>query len=519
MVTASHNPEQVSYVDFEMPHYAKNTYCILGMLPGEKKLQDNGVKLVDPRGEMLEASWEASATLLANAVTPEALVDSLTALISTHQIDSREPSVVVYGHDTRTSCPTLIASLEDGLACWKGKTISAGLVTTPQLHYLVRAINTKDGPNPYGEPSESGYYNKLAKAFSTLSKGRTPLSLMQVDCANGVGAPKLGALLKTIGDGKVNMKVVKDDTKTPGLLNSQCGADFVKTQQKAPPGISLTPGGRYCSLDGDADRIVFYYGADDGTFKLLDGDKIAGLAATFLLELGKQAGLELEVGVVQTAYANGSSTAYLEKILVCHTAMLIWKTSLSLEPKRVPVSCVPTGVKYLHHAAERYDIGVYFEANGHGTILFSPEAIHQISSATPSTPAQQTAILNLHALSELINQTVGDALSDLLFVEIILLHRGWGPKEWDAAYTDLPNRLVKVLVQDRNIFTTTDAERNLVTPQGLQAKVEAIVAKYPKGRSFVRPSGTEDCVRVYAEAAGKTEADGQHSRKRSRVMC
>lgn len=172
---------------------------------------------------------------------------------------------------------------------------------------------------------------------------------------------------------------------------------------------------------------------------------------------------------------------------------------------------MPTGVKYLHHAAERYDIGVYFEANGHGTILFSPEALSQITSATPSSPNQQNALNNLSALTELINQTVGDALSDLLLVETILLHRGYGPREWDSAYTDLPNRLVKVLVNDRNLFTTQDAERVLVTPNGLQSKIDATVAKYKKGRSFVRPSGTEDCVRVYAEAASKAEADGGYS--------
>ena len=38
MITASHNPEQ-----------------------------DNGVKLVDPMGEMMEVSWEKLATTLANA--------------------------------------------------------------------------------------------------------------------------------------------------------------------------------------------------------------------------------------------------------------------------------------------------------------------------------------------------------------------------------------------------------------------------------------------------------------------
>ena len=29
-----------------------------------------------------------------------------------------------------------------------------------------------------------------------------------------------------------------------------------------------------------------------------------------------------------------------------------------------------TGVKHLHEKAEHYDIGVYFEANGHGTVIF-----------------------------------------------------------------------------------------------------------------------------------------------------
>lgn len=38
----------------------------------------------------------------------------------------------------------------------------------------------------------------------------------------------------------------------------------------------------------------------------------------------------------------------------------------------------PTGVKYLHEAAHRYDVGVYFEANGHGTVLFSKAFLGQM---------------------------------------------------------------------------------------------------------------------------------------------
>lgn len=42
---------------------------------------------------------------------------------------------------------------------------------------------------------------------------------------------------------------------------------------------------RYCSFDGDADRIVYYYCDADGRFHLIDGDKIATLISSFLKEL------------------------------------------------------------------------------------------------------------------------------------------------------------------------------------------------------------------------------------------
>ena len=40
-----------------------------------------------------------------------------------------------------------------------------------------------------------------------------------------------------------------------------------------------------------------------------------------------------------------------------------------------------TGVKHLHHKASGYDVGVYFEANGHGTVLFSDGATEKIVKA------------------------------------------------------------------------------------------------------------------------------------------
>lgn len=91
----------------------------------------------------------------------------------------------------------------------------------------------------------------------------------------------------------------------------------------------------------------------------------------------------------------------------------------------------------------------------------------------------------LHVI-DVINQTVGDALSDILLVEFILHAKGWSIVDWEGSYEDLPNKQVKVKVQDKNAITTSDAGRSCVTPKGLQERIDQIVAKYPSGRSFVR---------------------------------
>lgn len=74
------------------------------------------------------------------------------------------------------------------------------------------------------------------------------------------------------------------------------------------------------------------------------------------MELVSKTKVNLKLGLVQTAYANGASTDYIQGTL------------------HVPVACTATGVKHLHHRAQEFDIGVYFEANGHGTTVFSENA-------------------------------------------------------------------------------------------------------------------------------------------------
>ena len=117
---------------------------------------------------MLEASWEAHATNLANAESTDALIDALGTLISNLRIDLSKPARVVYARDTRPSGPALVASLEDGMKAMGVEARDAGVTTTPVLHYLVKAINTKGTKDSYGDDSEEGYLQKLSTAFKKL---------------------------------------------------------------------------------------------------------------------------------------------------------------------------------------------------------------------------------------------------------------------------------------------------------------------------------------------------------------
>eukprot|EP00170_Pyropia_yezoensis_P008337 contig_34817_g8364 len=90
---------------------------------------DNGIKMMEPDGSMLEASWEPLATAIVNAPTVDAAVELLTALAARCEVPLVPPpgapvsATVVIGRDTRPSSPSLAAALADAIAAVGGAVV------------------------------------------------------------------------------------------------------------------------------------------------------------------------------------------------------------------------------------------------------------------------------------------------------------------------------------------------------------------------------------------------------------
>lgn len=67
--------------------------------------------------------------------------------------------------------------------------------------------------------------------------------------------------------------------------------------------------------------------------------------------------------------------------------------------------------------------------------------------------------------------------------------------------------MYKAVVENRSRFKVIPDESRLTEPLALQEEIDRLCAATTEGRAFVRPSGTEDILRLYAEAATKEEQE------------
>jgi len=397
------------------------------------KHTDNGVKIVDNTGHMVSSNLER---LLENVVNNK---------YQEHIID--KPIDVIIGMDTRETGPNIKKEIVRGIKsiCKTANIIDIGLSTTP-LHHS------------YVNNSSLNYIEKYSKLLNNITNSfdcnSCEFNEINIDCANGVGTVIMNNILENI-DNKLNIKLINTDIDNKELLNNKCGSDYVMTN-----GINVNEYKKnvlYSSFDGDADRIIFYFIDNNNNFRLLTGDYISALIALYI-DNNKDKYSNCSKGVIHTGYSNG---AFIN----------------SVNKYNVDTYCTATGVKHLHKKAEEYDIGIYFEANGHGTCL----------------------VKNNNFLNYVFNQIVGDAVATFIGVLFILNELKITLNDWYNLFDEYNYINKKVSVVDKSIYKTNDNQTKLLEPIEISQKLNDIFNKYSI-RGFIRPSGTEDVVRIYVES-------------------
>ncbi len=107
---------------------------------------------------------------------------------------------------------------------------------------------------------------------------------------------------------------------------------------------------------------------------------------------------ELDMVIVVTNYSNQALVEYIRNL-------------------GLKVIITPTGVKYTHATAIKHDIGIYYEANGHGTVFMKNKFLKKIKKLFNFN--NQNDVLDWKLLN-FFNKETGDAILNLFQIELYL---------------------------------------------------------------------------------------------------
>ncbi len=400
--------------------------------------------------------------------------------VVTQDKKNEKPKVVV-GRDTRISGPMLEKALIAGLQSIGAEVIRLGVITTPGVAYLTRALGADAGvmisashnpvedngikffggdgyklldeneatiealidaqtdelPRPIGENIGTAFdYKEGVQKYLQFLKGTVSHRFngikVVVDCANGASSSLAAQLFADM-----EADVITTFSKPDGLnINRCCGSTHPEClQQKVlEEGADLG-----LAFDGDADRLI----AVDEKGQLVDGDFIIALCA----KSWKKRGRLKKDTVVATVMANMGFFKAMEEA--------------GIETKQTAV-----GDRYVMEEMLKGGYNMGGEQSGH--IIF------------------------------LDYNTTGDGLlTGLQLLDVLAEEQQ--PLSQLAANTmrKYPQILVNVKVDDKS---------KLVGNIAIKAAIEEVEEKLGNnGRVLVRPSGTEPIVRVMAEGPNEDE--------------
>lgn len=389
-----------------------------------------------------------------------------------------ERPTILVGKDTRISGDILECALTAGLCSVGAKVVSAGVIPTPAIAYLVRECNFSAGVmisashNPYEHNgikffngdgyklsdeteerieaiildgaekiklpthAEIGYCRRdktLVDKYVDFAVGTTDVRLdgitVAIDCANGSSSVTAYKALKKLG---AEVLVIND--KPNGVnINDNCGSthiealcEFVKSS-KADVGLAF---------DGDADRVL----AVDENGELVDGDKIMAVCA---LDMKKRGELE-DNTVVATVMSNLGFFKMGDK--------------RGLNIKRTKV-----GDRYVLEEMLRNGHKIGGEQSGHVILLDK--------------------------------NTTGDGLVTGIMLLSVLKRSGKSMSQSASVMEVYPQVLVNARVKNEY-----KSEENYMKFDEIRNKIESLNEEFKdNGRVLIRPSGTEPLVRVMIE--------------------
>ena len=394
---------------------------------------------------------------------------------------NRAPQIVV-GGDTRESGPWIETAIARGACAAGAKVLSAGVITTPGVAYLTRALNADAGVvvsashNPYEDNGikvfdasgrkmddateqaierdlkadaqlpdigastcsrDPGLKEKyLTFLRDEIGKGLSLKGLTLVaDCANGASYELGPALLKALGATVHEINVEPNGRN----INLDCGSLHPKHLQKAVVDHKADLG---LAFDGDADRLLLV----DEKGNLIDGDQTLFVMANYLDAHNKLSGRR----VVATVMSNIG-------------------LEIALNERNIELVRTPVGDKNVLEELLNGGGSIGGEQSGH--IIF-PE----ISLA-------------------------GDGLISALEILRVITETGKSLGELTRGFTRYPQVIVNVRVSSKPPLETIPPIQEAIV------NLERQFAE--KGRLLVRYSGTENLARVMMEGEDKDTIERQ----------
>jgi phosphoglucosamine mutase len=382
------------------------------------------------------------------------------------------PSVLI-GRDTRESGPHIAERIACGLAAGGASPVSAGVLTTPGVAWLVNREGFAAGVvisashNPYhdngvklisstgmkfpdtietaleqfvlssrdavsaakalrlhdNEKIDDDYLEGLAQALLPGAK----LAGMKIvlDCANGAASNLAPRLFRSLGADVIAMNYAPDGKN----INANCGSLHPEGMQKRVVQSGAALG---VAFDGDADRAIF----SSATGKLVDGDGVLLVVSRYLKSAGS-----------------------LKGNVVVGTTMANLGLECALEDSGLRLARTAVGDRYVLEEMQR--IGANFGGEQSGHILFLDDA------------------------------TTGDGMLTALKLASIISIAG----PLDSLVADLkifPQKIVNVRVRSKPPLDSL--------PEVARLLREAEQALGNSGRVVLRYSGTEPLARVMVEA-------------------